>query len=303
MTNEQATNSVGADIPDDTAESASEPSSLTDITTGFDEQAIGKEQPSPVIRRSEGHRRGEPPRRASSVPEVVSVSEVSALRQPKNYGIEPVVRRNEAVPATTRWVPKKVSAEIGPRDLVLRKSSLKDDSSHMITELGPSPESAGIPVSRFVTGKNIAKSKIIETIAPRPLESHTRRTPAASQTSISRPLIDNTPDSEPTTQPVSKAEDETSAAAPARVLPVLTRLQPDVSTRQQPDRIPLGRAQQGLYSIEAAPALPSIHVTIGRVEVRAVPPPSHLETQTVPRRRLPALSLEAYLKARNEGKP
>ncbi len=51
---------------------------------------------------------------------------------------------------------------------------------------------------------------------------------------------------------------------------------------------------------EPRTAAPDINVTIGRVEVRAIQPPDP-PAATPRRQRLPALSLEAYLKKRDEG--
>jgi hypothetical protein len=46
---------------------------------------------------------------------------------------------------------------------------------------------------------------------------------------------------------------------------------------------------------------PTVHFTIGRVEVRAIPPAAPRPAPTPPPRWTPALSLDEYLKQRNEG--
>jgi len=52
---------------------------------------------------------------------------------------------------------------------------------------------------------------------------------------------------------------------------------------------------------DAAPQPPTIHVTIGRVEVQAVMSPKPSLAYAPPARREPALSLKDYLKQRDEG--
>jgi hypothetical protein len=60
-------------------------------------------------------------------------------------------------------------------------------------------------------------------------------------------------------------------------------------------------AQPAWSGAEAAQGPPTIRITIGRVEVRAVQSPSAAPAQPAPRPG-PALSLEAYLKERNEAR-
>lgn len=74
---------------------------------------------------------------------------------------------------------------------------------------------------------------------------------------------------------------------------------PQHPTGQQVPRGPSPRARERLVYNE--PPLPSIEVTIGRVEVRAILPPSPAPP-TPTRRKSPIVPLDEYLKARKEGK-
>lgn len=73
-------------------------------------------------------------------------------------------------------------------------------------------------------------------------------------------------------------------AEDVRLLPVA------INGRSEPD------------SSASASVPPVIRVTIGRIEVRAIPPPTPAAERPVPPRANPVLSLDAYLKQQNEGR-
>ena len=62
-------------------------------------------------------------------------------------------------------------------------------------------------------------------------------------------------------------------------------------------------ADQAAERRHSQPEPPTIQVTIGRIEVRATPPPQPLAPPPAPPRARPALSLDDYLAKRREVKP
>ena len=89
-----------------------------------------------------------------------------------------------------------------------------------------------------------------------------------------------------------------STTSPQR--PLVPRvLRPNIAARREPAR-PMPEEQEGaLPELPSSP--PTVRVTIGRVEVRAILPPTSPPPRIPPARRGPALSLDDYLKQRNEG--
>lgn len=94
----------------------------------------------------------------------------------------------------------------------------------------------------------------------------------------------------PSIQPIDRAEQQPASTVPPVVIPRQTAtLLPIVTPRIEQSRRPE----------ESAPPPPTIQVTIGRIEVRAMPPPapSRPRVTTPPAR----LSLEDYLRSRSGG--
>ncbi|MGH7938069.1 MAG: hypothetical protein ACREFG_06155, partial [Chthoniobacterales bacterium] len=90
---------------------------------------------------------------------------------------------------------------------------------------------------------------------------------------------------------------------PADAPPVVRRTTPGSRrTQAQPSRRPVLAADSSLPANELSPNEPPIvHVTIGRIEVRATPaatPAPHRPIRSTP----PNLTLDAYLKERQEGR-
>ena len=97
----------------------------------------------------------------------------------------------------------------------------------------------------------------------------------------------------PVPSPGAQASLDASEDAPPPVAPRVVRPQPDGYLERGPQE-----------PREAAPesSAPTIRVTIGRIEVRAItPPPMPLAQRTTPARPGPALSLDDYLKQHNGG--
>ncbi|MDQ3929215.1 MAG: hypothetical protein M3328_08720 [Chloroflexota bacterium] len=74
------------------------------------------------------------------------------------------------------------------------------------------------------------------------------------------------------------------------------------AVRRRPEGHPEGDQREPRLAAPE-PSAPTIRVSIGRIEVRAVTPPPMLpERRDTPARPGPALSLDDYLKERNEGR-
>lgn len=97
---------------------------------------------------------------------------------------------------------------------------------------------------------------------------------------------------------------EARNAARLLVTPIVERVQPvrensdqgQINRSSEAQRSQLGRAESRRSQASQAPTPPTIHVTIGRIEVRATPPPSPIK------RAAPAattMSLEEYLRSRS----
>jgi hypothetical protein len=92
------------------------------------------------------------------------------------------------------------------------------------------------------------------------------------------------------TRPLTRAEAPTAQAAdPVAALPSLRA----ASASPIAPQFPAAALQP--------PAPPTIRVTIGRIEVRAITPPARPAPRATSERRGPALSLDGYLKRRNGG--
>ena len=96
-------------------------------------------------------------------------------------------------------------------------------------------------------------------------------------------------------QALETRSDDTSSQKPSA--PKVIR--PNVVVRREPAKLIPGEHESALT--EPLPSPPAIRVTIGRVEVRAIVPPTSPKPRTTPARRAPALSLDDYIKQRNEG--
>lgn len=84
------------------------------------------------------------------------------------------------------------------------------------------------------------------------------------------------------------------------MMPIPDRRRPEDQVRRHvPGAYPPGTNEMLFVS---EPPVPSIEVTIGRVEVKAILPPNPAPAQTPPRRREPAMPLSEYLKSRSEGR-
>ncbi|CAG0930531.1 hypothetical protein TFLX_01807 [Thermoflexales bacterium] len=108
---------------------------------------------------------------------------------------------------------------------------------------------------------------------------------------------------EPAARPLS-VEDQAVTQPRSIVTPVIERIGPESTDRAQPQAIQTHLAPRETASqLRAAeqppvPEPPTIHITIGRVEVRATPPPTQAKQ---PPRSTATLNLDEYLRARHGG--
>lgn len=166
-----------------------------------------------------------------------------------------------------------------------------------------------------------------EDLVPVPRASRSEGSKSRAQTQEGAPVtLVPVAGSEATAGPTPGSGPEASGAAAVRpetleTLPPgrhrMPEIQPSVVLVPQPPapavvpreivarREPAGPVPEGDGAAIPEPSVlpPSVQVTIGRVDVRAVMPPAPPAPPTPPARRTPALSLDDYLKRRNEGKP
>lgn len=105
----------------------------------------------------------------------------------------------------------------------------------------------------------------------------------------------------PSAEPgVSSLDSET---APGHSTLPTTTPRPVPPTLADRSDTPAERSPREIHlAADESPAPPTVRVNIGRVEVRAItPPPARAARRTTPARPSPALSLDEYLRRRNEG--
>jgi hypothetical protein len=130
--------------------------------------------------------------------------------------------------------------------------------------------------------------------------------------SLVRTLVDHAPDTTlpsrppPDTQASPDAREGTPGSRAAPEHSMASDTPPPAGGMISPQLdAPAERSLRGpLVATHEPPTTPTIRVEIGRVEVRAVapPPPMPPTRRTVPARPSPTLSLDDYLKQRNEGR-
>lgn len=147
------------------------------------------------------------------------------------------------------------------------------------------------PVIREVLSKR-ESSPVLEPMFPPPIapameEPHTEIVMGSPEFEIVPPKTGREERSD--TKPVSSST-ETSLNQPSTML---IAVQPQITAFEESPK------QRQFMPVEPPEAAPTIHVTIGRVEVRATPPPS--PPQKEKRSRAPVMSLDEYLRQRSQG--
>jgi hypothetical protein len=193
-----------------------------------------------------------------------------------------------------RSVPRR-SAESGPKGPI--------DDSPFRREVGSEVPGTFAPISRLVRFEDLpvgdrSTGDSLAALEPLIREKHGSRPPTEP--------TPETPKDVSESQRGLKAlypehrqvlERRPSAASPQK--PFAPRfIRPSVVAHRETARLMSGEHEATLK--EPLSSTPTIRVTIGRVEVRAIQPPMSPQPRTTPARRGPALSLNDYLKQRNE---
>ncbi len=168
----------------------------------------------------------------------------------------------------------------------------------LVASIQPAPHAAA-PVSRQGVSTGLAKPQVGESVRrpDRPLERGEvpgldQRIRSSVGAALALELAQNAGQDRPT--PPQVVASDVQPAAPARVI-----AQPQVAVAAAARPAALDAAAGKLNAQQEPPPAPTIHVTIGRIEVRATPAPS----SALPSRPKPAptMSLDDYLRQRNGG--
>lgn len=229
----------------------------------------------------------------------------SPLEEPQSQHVEPR-------PTRQRRDPDVNPLQENDRENARRESVL----TATVTESAANPIAREERTSRGLMPRAIAKpeeitvapQRLIETIVERRVEreiisEHLRDTPAVEEAhTFARPL---TSPREPSRDHDGEQAKQPSKAETKQISPPKeeTTIKPITQKKPAPrrDTAPLVRAASRIESARALkqPTPPTIHVTIGRVEVRATP---HATGQPQAARPAgPKMSLEDYLRSRGEG--
>jgi hypothetical protein len=120
------------------------------------------------------------------------------------------------------------------------------------------------------------------------------------QVSINIPFPENSYSDNTPVEPLTKTEVPVQTRT-TKMAPLVTRHDHGDSSFRKWERPLLEQRQKSPLPSEHSPVPPNIHVTIGRVEVRALPPQTPETQPSAPRRKEHLLSLGEYLKGRSEG--
>lgn len=228
-------------------------------------------------------------------------------RLPTAQGVESAVEEGSPVaaavpPSPTRPVAKEiVKDDEAPPALQARPKAITRSMARPLTPLTPE-------ASAFPGESPSAQAPVAMPARPQPLSRSEAREPAASSERAvqeSGPPVSSlsrTPERQressaaqqrefsPAQQHEPSAEQRRAASAEPRQAVLVPRL---------PPAQPLARPPQPIASAETKAAEPTVHVTIGRVEIRAVAAPAAPKRPAPPK---PTLSLADYLDRREGGR-
>jgi hypothetical protein len=275
------------------------------------------EVPSPSVMPNPPHRKTpdtEPP----LVHHVESRLKESGKTSPL-LGPTPVLAMRETESPSVHRVEPDVEQEVqGPASLTLQKARTAPPSQHSVksgprepVEVSPSQRGVGLEtpdnlasIPRLVRSEESPagnRSRVDFPAALEPLfkEEYGPKPPLEPSSEIPNNASESQGASKAShaeqPQALETRSDDTSSQKPS--VPKVIR--PNVVIRREPAKLIPGEHESALT--EPLPSPPTIRVTIGRVEVRAMLPPKSPKPRTTPARRAPALSLDDYIKQRNEG--
>lgn len=252
-------------------EAASPGSAPTEPVPG-EEESVGAARPPAAVR---------PPRTEAS-PRDVAVTRVPVPAMPVSPPVTPsraaAVNENAAVPPVPATVVSPEPRQDRPHDTASAQPSMTPPPKRERSQ--PTAPPLPLPLQRTIV-QPVQRDVIIERLA-------------AAERGTEQPRRERQP------APVAAAEpsapgSRVSHVPPPQPAPRSRPIRPQVTARQAPDI----RSRRDSHSPAEPAAAPSIHVTIGRVEVRAVQPAAA--------RRRPAaagpavMSLDEYLKQRAGG--
>lgn len=244
---------------------------------------------------------------------------ISAPEQPRKR--EEAAAKTSAVPADTPFVPSATAA--------LSAESLRGQQPQLpgakARELADRPVVDARPRAIQATGETVVRSvaeapanplqAATEAIVKPPNDPRPKPTHAVAAQGVVRPAPE-APSKEPRAVPVigerastlpaapparpARGSSEPRSATPPAIAP-LTKVVA-VAHATIPRISPAPSRPERAKSADTAPSPRPVHITIGRIEVRAVHPPP----EPVPRRVVPAspkISLEEYLKQRSGNRP
>jgi hypothetical protein len=129
--------------------------------------------------------------------------------------------------------------------------------------------------------------------------------PAPAPMPQTPPIPARVPDAQPPREPGPVGDVDRPPALPRTRPPTASQIatdrRPEPAVSIQPASIPPISPVVGSRRLRMARSAdpPIVRITIGRIDVRAVPPEAPTEVKKPPTRRRPAMSLEDYLKRRN----
>lgn len=209
---------------------------------------------------------------------------------------------NPATPIMATRTMEETSRAVSP-------STRSDFTARSVAPRDQAAPPAIAPIAERATSPTVAAPQLTPSIINHPDEPRRPAEPTspAERLIVERERIDREPEKPPvpvlTPQTILIERPAAPATSPSIVQPVVERVIERREKIAPPDRSRDVRSASAPTTANEAPpeppAPPVIHVTIGRVEVRATPTPA------APRRAAhstPTLSLEDYLRSRNGGR-
>ena len=224
-----------------------------------------------------------PPAIGRNVPPVSLEPTPSSITGPVQAGEDAGAPRDRRLELTSSSVtgPVQAGEDAGaPRDKRLEPTSSS----------APKPAFLGAPASPPATGRNLPPVGLEPT-------SSSATGPVQAGEDAGAPRDRRAPVVKSVVSPLSHPERQPAAIAGNE--PLTPALQPRPVSPAPPRLNPVSQPAFGESSNLRAAEAPTIQVTIGRIEVRATPPAAPVPK---PRPASPTLSLDDYLRQRNEGR-
>lgn len=215
-----------------------------------------------------------------------SASPVSPFPTPESFDGPPERTESEA---------QRLSSSLQPSPTIQTRADLSPSEFRPVArESVPAPADSpqGVAVQSMPASVEISTDKITRRSVASEI-SHIQTTAGPPLSPVRSRGVDETPAVTRST-PLSSSEAVSEGGPDRSIVPVEARL----AVAQPPA---VSDLESGKTRSTPASA-PSIRVTIGRIEVRAVSPPAPPPPQPRATRPLPALTLGEYLRQRNEGK-